>query len=187
MHPVEALGEGLSGPCRPDQRCVKWLPASFNREILLMFTCALTKPLLLTWIDFNLSTWISNYDHYTLLGEIIYPFPNFNGCTVGVCEWINNFTPLFCNGCNYLSMLGDQVCYTTHCIPSSHLIIPVSCVLLCNGYMAECVLDDMMTPWHGHTFPTIGPLWGESTGHQWIPLTNDDWWRTCCSLCCQAQ
>ena len=36
MHPVEALGEGLSGPCRPDQRCVKWLPASYNREILLM-------------------------------------------------------------------------------------------------------------------------------------------------------
>ena len=36
VHPVEALGEGLSGPCRPDQRCVKWLPASYNREILLM-------------------------------------------------------------------------------------------------------------------------------------------------------
>ena len=36
VHPVEALGEGLSGPCRPDQRCVKWLPASYNREILLI-------------------------------------------------------------------------------------------------------------------------------------------------------
>ena len=38
VHPVEALGEGLSGPCRPDQRCGKWLPASYNREILLMLT-----------------------------------------------------------------------------------------------------------------------------------------------------
>ena len=24
---------------------------------------------------------------------------------------------------------------------------------------------------NGHIFHIIGPLWGESTGHQWIPLT----------------
>ena len=27
--------------------------------------------------------------------EITYPFPNFNGCTVEVWEWINNFIPHF--------------------------------------------------------------------------------------------
>ena len=27
--------------------------------------------------------------------EITYPFPNFNGFTVGVWEWMSNFTPLF--------------------------------------------------------------------------------------------
>ena len=35
------------------------------------------------------------------------PFPNFNGCTVEVWEWISNFITLY-NGCNYLSMLRLQ-------------------------------------------------------------------------------
>ena len=44
--------------------------------------------------------------------EISYPFPNFNGCTVEVWEWITNFIPRFIN---YLSMLvkaapgGDEL------------------------------------------------------------------------------
>ena len=29
----------------------------------------------------------------------------------------------------------------------------------------------MMTSWHGNTFRMTGPLWGESTGNQWIPIT----------------
>ena len=33
---VETLSEGLGGPCRPNQWCVKWLPGSCNRKILLM-------------------------------------------------------------------------------------------------------------------------------------------------------
>ena len=37
--------------------------------------------------------------------ESAHPFPNFNGCTVDVWEWINNFTPHFINGFNHLSML----------------------------------------------------------------------------------
>ena len=28
--------------------------------------------------------------------------------------------------------------------------------------------------WHGNTFRITGPLWGESTGYQWIPLTKDE-------------
>ena len=29
----------------------------------------------------------------------------------------------------------------------------------------------MMTSWHGYPFCITDPLWGESTSHQWIPLT----------------
>ena len=51
-------------------------------------------PLLLTWIDFNPSmdkviTCLVKCD------EITYPFPNFNGCTVEVWEWISNFITHF--------------------------------------------------------------------------------------------
>ena len=37
--------------------------------------------------------WISNHKHIKAWDEITYPFPNFNGCTVEVWEWICNFTP----------------------------------------------------------------------------------------------
>ena len=45
-------------------------------------------PLLLTWI---IPVWISNYIQYQMCGEITYPFPNFNGTTVEVSEWIGHF------------------------------------------------------------------------------------------------
>ena len=31
------------------------------------------------------------YIHYKLYNEITHPFPNFNGATVEVLEWISNF------------------------------------------------------------------------------------------------
>ena len=37
--------------------------------------------------------WISNHMPSKVWEEIIYPFPNFNGCTVEVWEWISNFNP----------------------------------------------------------------------------------------------
>ena len=40
------------------------------------------------------------------MGEITYPFSNFNGCTVEVWEWKSNFVLDFYNGCNYFSVLG---------------------------------------------------------------------------------
>ena len=52
---------------------------------VLIFTCWLTKN----------AAWISNYVHYRVWDEIIFPFPNFNGCTVEVWEWISNFIPRF--------------------------------------------------------------------------------------------
>ena len=59
-------------------------------------------PLLRTWMNFN-PAWMNNHMLSKVWDEITYPFPNFNGCTVVVWEWIRNFT--FYNGCNWLSML----------------------------------------------------------------------------------
>ena len=45
---------------------------------------------LLKWI---IPALLSNHAPSKVWVEIIYPFPNFNGCTVEVCEWISNFSP----------------------------------------------------------------------------------------------
>ena len=51
--------------------------------------------------------WISNYIHYKVWDEIIYPFLNFNGATIDVWELISNFIPHFTGYiCDYLPMLG---------------------------------------------------------------------------------
>ena len=39
--------------------------------------------------------WISNYTNHKVWDEATYPFPNFNGAIVDVCEWISNFIPYF--------------------------------------------------------------------------------------------
>ena len=39
--------------------------------------------------------WISNCIHYEVLDEITYPFLNFNGASVEVWEWINDFISHF--------------------------------------------------------------------------------------------
>ena len=33
--------------------------------------------------------WMSSHLPSEVCGEIIYPFPNFNGCTVEIWKWIN--------------------------------------------------------------------------------------------------
>ena len=47
--------------------------------------------LLLTLINFN-------HMPGKVWDEVTYPFPNFNGCTVEVWEWISNFIPYFIMG-----------------------------------------------------------------------------------------
>ena len=46
-------------------------------------------PLLLTWLNFNPS--LDQYMPNKVWDKISYPFPNFNGSTVEVWEWISNF------------------------------------------------------------------------------------------------
>ena len=48
-----------------------------------------------TWFIL-IPAWISNYTHYEMWNEIIYPFAKLNGCTVEVWKWICNFIPHFC-------------------------------------------------------------------------------------------
>ena len=49
--------------------------------------------------------WISSYILYKVCDEISYPFPNFNGCTVEIWEWISKFQPTLYLICDYLCML----------------------------------------------------------------------------------
>ena len=57
--------------------------------------------LLFTWGPFCyhgltlIPAWMTNYTHYKVWDEITYPFPNFNGCTVEVWEWISSLIPHF--------------------------------------------------------------------------------------------
>ena len=51
---------------------------------------SIQRPILLTRINYS-SAWISNYIHYKIWDEISLPFINFNGATVEVWEWINDF------------------------------------------------------------------------------------------------
>ena len=46
------------------------------------------------------------YLHYEMRLEMTFPFPNFNGCSVEIWDWIITFTPTRYLTCHYLSMLG---------------------------------------------------------------------------------
>ena len=43
----------------------------------------------------SIPAWISYHRVSKVWNEIIYPFPNFNGATTEVCEWISNVIPHF--------------------------------------------------------------------------------------------
>ena len=40
-----------------------------------------------------------------------------------------------------------------------------------NVHWSTYIYTDVMTPSNGNIFRVTGPLWGESTGHRWVPLT----------------
>ena len=73
----------------------------------------------LTWNNFN-PAWISRHIHYKVWDEITYSFPNFNGGTVEVWEWISNFIPHFighlityscCESMSLFRLQWVKVCY----------------------------------------------------------------------------
>ena len=70
---------------------------SFSFTIWLRYTCVTTD----TRVPFYqhgltlITIWISNHMPSKRWDEFTYPFPNFNGCTVEVWEWIGTFIPYF--------------------------------------------------------------------------------------------
>ena len=58
-----------------------------------------------------------NYVNYKMWNEITYPFPNFNGGTVEVWEWISDIIPHFTGACDYLSMLGLKLIHISEWCP----------------------------------------------------------------------
>ena len=65
------------------------------KKIHLQMSSAKWRPFCLGLNELTVTPWISNHMPRKVWDEIIYPFPNFNGCTVEVCEWICNFIPHF--------------------------------------------------------------------------------------------
>ena len=93
---------------------------------------------------------ISNYFHYKVGDEITYPFPNFNGATVEVLEWISNFITHFTGYVKSTPGLKSiQVCKTC-------------------SWDEDHLHDDVIKWQH---FSVTGHLCGEFTGHRWIPHT----------------
>ena len=52
-------------------------------------------PIMLDLLLTLIPAWISNSIHYKMWNEITFPFPNFNGATIEVWEWVSNFIPHF--------------------------------------------------------------------------------------------
>ena len=68
--------------------CFDFLSTCIFRQWLV------TVALLLSRIT-SIPAWISNHMSCKAQDEITYPFPNFNGCAVEICEWLRNVMPHF--------------------------------------------------------------------------------------------
>ena len=95
--------------------------------------------------------WISNCIKYKVWDEITYRFPNFNGVAVEFRIWIRNFFPHF-----------TEHVISFPCEGQGQSMLIKKHVMHCWG---------MVTSPNGNIFRVTGPLWGEFTGHRWIPLT----------------
>ena len=133
---------------------------------------------------------MSNHMPSKVCDEITYPYPNFNGCTVEVWEWINDFiTHFIMRGCNYSSMPGLKLTILVKGAPgvrwtlSSIIEIPFrrwhsrnkschfhkgSSYCYLKTVYRGCRHDDVIKWKH---FPCYWPFVWEFTGHRWIPLT----------------
>ena len=63
----------------------------------------------------------SNHMPREVWDQITYPFPNFNGATVEVCEYISNFVLHTIIGRSYLFMLGLKLIHVNSHINGTEL------------------------------------------------------------------
>ena len=126
--------------------------------------------------------------------KITCPFPNFNGCTVEVWEWISNFIPHFTRHvityhwslgmdkwlhltfyqiCNYLSMPGLKLNHVSKKGPPFYLCLQEACDrggvadLRCRGVLAGCI-------WRGKLFGYWIFCQTGSLLFRWYIVTADD-------------
>ena len=100
----------------------KWLGFILKeaKNIFISHTCS---PFYLHGLTL-IPTWISSHIPSKVWDEITYPFLNFNGCTVEVWEWINNFTPHLIMDVIMLCMVmtqfaQDNPCNSLHDLPQT--------------------------------------------------------------------
>ena len=74
-----------------------------------------------------------NYIHYEVWEEITYPFPNFNGYTVEVWEWISNF--ILNSAGHVITYPYDNISYAQPWQPLSTIYLMVRCALFCCAYI----------------------------------------------------
>ena len=57
------------------------------------------------------------------------------------------------------------------------------------SFVSSCIWLSYMMSWYRHALHITGPLWGESTGDQWIPLTKEPVKQISVKhfLCCQTR
>ena len=100
---------------------------SIHYEILLLWGSVVHMDLL--------SSSIVHHMHSNVWCEIIHPFQNFNGSTVGVCEWMNYFIPHVI--INTIFFLIHFVIEIDPCKPMSLiLIIMISFLLQCFKWLS---------------------------------------------------
>ena len=108
---------------------------------------------------------IPHYIHFKVWDEIAYPFPNFNGCTVEVWEWISNFIPHFkMDIITYPCWDGFSTSMRRDWISLWHFIVEnwYEMQLLCSGYTGTFMRDFLLTMIH--------LLLRIISGSQWLPL-----------------
>ena len=113
--------------------------------------------------------WINDYIHYNVWDGIIYPFTNFNCCTVEVWKWISNFI------CHVIGQVITYPCWST-CSPFAKEGVQVSAqirnttvlkrkIILCLKQInaASCLstysLKTLSNECHSHTVTTYFDVW----------------------------
>ena len=94
-----------------------------------------------------ISAWISNHIHYNVWDEITYPFPNFNGCTVEVWEWISNFIPHIGHGLLiHVWIIAVEQCALLHGNPTNLCVKPLQNFINPDFVMKFCI-DILIPKW----------------------------------------
>ena len=124
--------------------------------------------------------------HYKVWGEITHPFPNFNGAISEVCEWISNFTshfsghvityPCWDKMLIRVNKMRCWLCVQSISSMSSKTLETWKCTLSISSRKSSSWTFFSRKSSNGNIFRFTGPLWGESTDHQWIPSQRPEMW-----------